>query len=34
MLSSFTPITGSYGELSMFEVTFTGGSFARDITSP
>jgi len=34
MLSSFTPITGSYGELSMFEVTFTGGTFARDITSP
>ena len=32
MLSSFTPITGSYGELSMFEVTFTGGTFARDIT--
>jgi hypothetical protein len=34
MLSSFTPITGSYGELSMFEVTFTGGSFVRDVTSP
>lgn len=34
MLSSFTPITGSYGELSMFEVTFTGGTFARDITAP
>ena len=34
MLSSFTPITGSYGELSMFEVTFTGGTFARDITPP
>jgi len=34
MLASFTPITGSYGELSMFEVTFTGGSFARDITTP
>lgn len=32
MLSSFTPITGSYGELSMIEVTFTGGTFARDIT--
>ena len=32
MLASFTPITGSYGELSMIEVTFTGGSFARDIT--
>ena len=34
MLSSFTPITGSYGELSMIEVTFTGGTFARDITAP
>ncbi|NBX71156.1 MAG: hypothetical protein EBQ98_04535 [Actinobacteria bacterium] len=32
MLSSFTPINGSYGELSMIEVTFTGGTFARDIT--
>jgi hypothetical protein len=31
-LASFTPITGSYGELSMIEVTFTGGTFARDIT--
>jgi hypothetical protein len=34
MLASFTPITGSYGELSMIEVTFTGGTFARDITPP
>jgi hypothetical protein len=33
-LASFTPITGSYGELSMIEVTFTGGTFARDITPP
>jgi hypothetical protein len=33
-LSSFQPINGSYGELSMIEVTFTGGSFVRDITSP
>ncbi len=32
MLSSFTPINGSYGELGMIEVTFTGGTFARDIT--
>jgi len=32
MLSSFQPINGSYGELSMFEVTFTGGTFVRDIT--
>lgn len=32
MLSSFTPITGSYGELSMIEAVFTGGTFTRDIT--
>ena len=31
-LSSFQPINGSYGELSMIEVTFTGGTFVRDIT--
>ena len=31
-LASFQPINGSYGELSMIEVTFTGGTFARDIT--
>jgi hypothetical protein len=34
MLSSFTPITGSYGELSMIEAVWTGGTFARDITPP
>lgn len=34
MLASFTPITGSYSELSMVEATFVGGTFARDITSP
>jgi hypothetical protein len=34
MLASFEPINGSYGELSMIEVTFTGGTFARDITPP
>ena len=33
-LASFQPINGSYGELSMIEVTFTGGTFARDITPP
>ena len=33
-LESFQPINGSYGDLSMFEATFTGGSFVRDITSP
>jgi hypothetical protein len=32
MLASFEPINGSYGELSMIEVTFTGGTFVRDIT--
>ena len=31
-LASFQPINGSNGELSMIEVTFTGGTFARDIT--
>ena len=34
MLASFQPINGSYGELSMIEAVFTGGTFARDITSP
>jgi hypothetical protein len=34
MISSFTPITGSYGELSMIEAVWTGGTFVRDITSP
>ena len=33
-LSTFTPIVGTVGELSMVNVTFTGGSFARDITNP
>jgi hypothetical protein len=32
MLASFTPINGSYGELATFQATFTGGTFARDIT--
>ena len=32
MLSSFTPINSTVGELSTVEVTFTGGTFARDIT--
>ena len=31
-LESFTPVNSSVGELSMQEVTFTGGTFARDIT--
>ena len=34
MLASFTPINSTVGELSEVEVTFTGGTFARDITSP
>ena len=33
-LASFQPINGNYGELSMIEVTFQGGTFARDITAP
>jgi hypothetical protein len=33
-LSTFTPIVGTVGELSMVNVTFTGGSFVRDITNP
>lgn len=32
MMSSFTPIISTVGELSVVEVTFTGGTFARDIT--
>jgi len=33
-LASYQPINGNYGELSMFELTFQGGTFARDITFP
>ena len=32
MLSSFTPVISSVGDLSVVNVTFTGGTFARDIT--
>lgn len=32
MLATFTPINATVGELSTFEVTFTGGTFVRDIT--
>ena len=32
MLSSFTPINATVGELSQFEVTLTGGTWDRDIT--
>lgn len=34
MLASFTPINGSVGELGMVDVTFVGGTVARDITPP
>ena len=33
-LSNFTPINSSVGELSMVNVTFTGGTWSRDITAP
>ena len=33
-LASFTPLSSNVGELSMVNVTFTGGTFARDITAP
>ena len=32
MMSSFTPVNSSVGELSTVEVTFTGGTWVRDIT--
>ena len=34
MLSSFTPLISSVGDLSVVNVTFTGGTFSRDITAP
>jgi len=34
MLATFTPINATVGELSTFEVTFTGGTWVRDIVSP
>jgi hypothetical protein len=33
-LSTFTPIVGTVGELSMVNVNFVGGTWARDITNP
>lgn len=33
-LDTFTPINSTVGELAMVDVTFTGGTFARDIVSP
>lgn len=32
MLAEFTPVNSTVGELSTQEVTFTGGTWARDIT--
>ena len=34
MMSSFTPIVTTVGELSQVSVTFTGGTWVRDITTP
>jgi hypothetical protein len=34
MLSDFTPINSTVGELATVEVTFTGGTWARDVTAP
>lgn len=34
MLASFTPVISSVGDLSIVNVTFTGGTFSRDITAP
>jgi hypothetical protein len=33
-LANFTPIVGTVGELSMVNVNFVGGTWARDITAP
>lgn len=33
-LSNFTPVNSNVGELSEVEVTFSGGTWARDIVSP
>lgn len=33
-LSSFTPVVGTVGELSMVTANFVGGTWARDIVSP
>lgn len=34
MLANFTPISATVGELGTVEVTFTGGTWVRDITAP
>jgi hypothetical protein len=33
-LESFTPINSTVGELATVEITFTGGTWARDVTAP
>lgn len=33
-LETYTPINSTVGELAMLELTFTGGTWARDITPP
>ena len=33
-LENFTPINSTFGELATVDVTFTGGTFARDIVAP
>ena len=34
MLATFTPVNATVGELSTFEVTFTGGTWVRDAINP
>ena len=34
MLADFTPINSTVGELATVEVTFTGGTWVRDVTAP
>jgi hypothetical protein len=34
MLADFTPINSTVGELATVQVTFTGGTWVRDITTP
>lgn len=34
MLANFTPINSKVGELATVELSFTGGTWARDITAP
>lgn len=34
MLENFTPVASTVGELAMVTATFTGGTWARDVTAP